>query len=35
MTQKLGYILYGTLENCPPGETAFYLWKNLDQHDPE
>lgn len=30
--QKLGYILYGTLENCPPGETVFYLWKNLDQH---
>jgi ribosomal protein S18 acetylase RimI-like enzyme len=27
--QKLGYIPYGTLENCPPGETVFYLWKKL------
>ena len=27
--QKLGYTLYGTLENCPPGETAFYFWKKL------
>jgi ribosomal protein S18 acetylase RimI-like enzyme len=25
----LGYELYGTLENCPPGETAFYFWKDL------
>ncbi|MBO0792705.1 MAG: GNAT family N-acetyltransferase [Ktedonobacteraceae bacterium] len=33
--QKLGYILYGTLENCPPGETVFYFWKKLDQPDPE
>ncbi len=33
--QKLGYILYGTLDNCPPGETVFYLWKHLDQHDPD
>lgn len=28
--QKLGYALYGTLENCPPGETVFYFWKKLD-----
>ena len=27
--QKLGYTLYGTLENCPPGETVFYFWKKL------
>jgi ribosomal protein S18 acetylase RimI-like enzyme len=27
--QKLGYTLYGTLENCPPGETVFYFWKAL------
>ncbi len=28
--QKLGYTLYGTLDNCPPGETVFYFWKKLD-----
>jgi ribosomal protein S18 acetylase RimI-like enzyme len=27
--QKLGYSLYGTLENCPPGETVNYFWKKL------
>lgn len=27
--QKQGYLLYGTLENCPPGETVFYFWKKL------
>ncbi len=27
--QKLGYTLYGTLENCPPGEMAFYFWKKI------
>ena len=27
--QKLGYTLYGTLENCPPGEAVFYLRKEL------
>lgn len=27
--QKLGYFLYGTLENCPPGETVYYFWKKL------
>ena len=27
--QKLGYTLYGTLENCPPGETVLYFWKRL------
>jgi GNAT superfamily N-acetyltransferase len=26
---KLGYMLYGTLENCPPGETVYYFWKRL------
>jgi GNAT superfamily N-acetyltransferase len=26
---KLGYLLYGTLENCPPGETVSYFWKPL------
>ncbi|HEV2375732.1 MAG TPA: GNAT family N-acetyltransferase [Streptosporangiaceae bacterium] len=26
---KLGYKLYGTLENCPPGETVLYFWKDL------
>ncbi|HUY77275.1 MAG TPA: GNAT family N-acetyltransferase [Ktedonobacterales bacterium] len=28
--EKLGYALYGRLENCPPGETIFYFWKALD-----
>ena len=27
--EKLGYILYGRLEDCPPGETALYYRKNL------
>ncbi len=27
--ERLGYRLYGTLENCPPGETVFYYWKEL------
>ena len=27
--QKIGYTLYGTLENCPPGEKVFYFWKKL------
>jgi ribosomal protein S18 acetylase RimI-like enzyme len=26
---RLGYELYGTLENCPPGTTAFYFRKDL------
>lgn len=25
----LGYIAYGRLEDCPPGETATYFWKPL------
>ncbi len=29
--RKLGYQLYGTLENCPPGETVFYFWKELTE----
>jgi ribosomal protein S18 acetylase RimI-like enzyme len=29
--EKLGYALYGRLDNCPPGETAFYFWKTLDE----
>ena len=28
---KCGYLLYGKLDNCPPGETAFYVWKDLQQ----
>jgi ribosomal protein S18 acetylase RimI-like enzyme len=32
--QKLGYEAYGTLDNCPPGETVYYLWKQLDQREP-
>ncbi len=27
--RKLGYIQYGRLEDCPPGETAYYLRKAL------
>lgn len=27
--EKLGYSLYGKLENCPPGDTCFYYCKNL------
>jgi ribosomal protein S18 acetylase RimI-like enzyme len=27
--QKLGYALYGRLENCPPGEAVLYFWKVL------
>ena len=26
---KCGYLLYGKLDNCPPGTTAFYVWKDL------
>lgn len=26
---KLGYIQYGYLENCPPGEHLAYFWKPL------
>ncbi len=26
---KLGYMVYGTLEHCPPGETVSYFWKPL------
>ena len=26
---RLGYELYGTLENCPPGTTVFYFRKDL------
>jgi GNAT superfamily N-acetyltransferase len=26
---KMGYTIYGTLENCPPGETVSYFWKPL------
>ncbi|HEY7356987.1 MAG TPA: GNAT family N-acetyltransferase [Ktedonobacterales bacterium] len=33
--QKLGYTLYGTLENCPPGETVFYFWKQLGPAVPD
>ena len=27
--ERLGYRLYGTLANCPPGETVFYYWREL------
>ena len=27
--EKLGYQLYGTLANCPPGETVLYFWREL------
>lgn len=27
--ERLGYLLYGKLENCPPGETCYYYWKEL------
>ena len=27
--EKLGYIVYGTLENCPPGDRSFYFYKPL------
>jgi GNAT superfamily N-acetyltransferase len=26
---KLGYIRYGALADCPPGETVSYFWKPL------
>lgn len=26
---KLGYRIYGRLENCPPGETVYYFYKQL------
>ena len=31
--ERLGYSLYGKLENCPPGETAHYYRKDLGQGD--
>jgi ribosomal protein S18 acetylase RimI-like enzyme len=27
--EKLGYTLYGKLENCPPGDTCFYYRKDM------
>ena len=27
--EKLGYHLYGKLEDFPPGETGYYFWKEL------
>jgi GNAT superfamily N-acetyltransferase len=32
--KKLGFVPYGALENCPPGETVYYLWKQLGQCEP-
>ena len=29
--EKMGYVLYGKLENCPPGDTSYYYRKDLDQ----
>jgi ribosomal protein S18 acetylase RimI-like enzyme len=31
--RRIGYRDYGTLENCPPGETVYYLWRQLDRRD--
>ena len=31
--EKLGYSLYGKLENCPPGETSYYYRKDLVQSE--
>ena len=33
--EKLGYIVYGTLENCPPGDKCFYFHKALFPTDME
>jgi ribosomal protein S18 acetylase RimI-like enzyme len=27
--ERLGYSLYGRLENCPAGETVYYYWKEI------
>ncbi len=27
--EKLGYVVYGKLTDCPPGETVYYFRKNL------
>lgn len=27
--EKLGYVLYGSLEDCPPGDTSLYYRKDL------
>jgi GNAT superfamily N-acetyltransferase len=32
--EKLGYSLYGTLEDCPPGETVYYYRKDLNPSAP-
>ena len=29
--EKIGYVLYGKLENCPPGDTSYYYRKDLVQ----
>jgi GNAT superfamily N-acetyltransferase len=29
--ERLGYQLFGTLPDCPPGATKFYLYKRLDE----
>ena len=28
--EKLGYTLFGVLDDCPPGETEYFLAKRLD-----
>lgn len=28
--EKLGYVVYGTIEDCPPGATNYYLKKKFD-----
>jgi GNAT superfamily N-acetyltransferase len=32
--ERIGYRLYGTLENCPPGVTCYYFWKELTGNRP-
>ncbi len=29
--ERLGYTLFGTLPDCPPGEAKYYLYKRLDK----
>jgi GNAT superfamily N-acetyltransferase len=29
--ERLGYQLFGTLPDCPPGATKYYLYKRLDE----
>ena len=31
--RRLGYLRYGLLADCPPGETVYYFWKPLPSPD--